>query len=97
MNMRLKIITRLRAICPAPPEGPEDRTGSRPRPRASRRARRSLARLLPRTVQLCIHCQKNPGGFWVTCKGGKTARRPWCLSCCETLDPSRCDVILFGT
>jgi hypothetical protein len=97
MDMPLKIITCFRAICPAPPQAHGDRTGSKPRPRASRRARRSLPRLLPRTVQLCIHCQENPAGFWVSGKGGQTARRPWCLSCCEALDPSRYDMILFGT
>jgi len=62
-----------------------------------RRARRSLPGLLPRTVQLCIHCRGSPAGFWVSSKGGKTVRRPWCLSCCDELDRSRCDVIPFGS
>jgi hypothetical protein len=52
--------------------------------------------LLPRTVQLCIHCRESPAGFWVSRKNGKVARRPWCLSCCQGLDWGRCDVIPFG-
>jgi hypothetical protein len=51
--------------------------------------------LLPRTVQVCIHCREHPAGFWVRPKSGQTARRPWCLSCCQGLDPDRCDVIAF--
>jgi hypothetical protein len=51
--------------------------------------------LLPRTVQLCIHCRQNPAGFWVSCRGGQTVRRPWCVSCCQELDQDRCDVIPF--
>jgi hypothetical protein len=43
----------------------------------------------PRTVQLCIHCRHNPAGFWVSHTTGQTARRPWCLSCCQQLDPGR--------
>lgn len=43
--------------------------------------------LLPRTVQLCIHCRHNPAGFWVSHTSGQTARRPWCLPCCQNLDP----------
>jgi hypothetical protein len=53
--------------------------------------------LLPRTVQLCIHCRQNPAGFWVRGHGGQTARRPWCLSCCQRLDRDRCDVNPFGS
>jgi hypothetical protein len=53
-------------------------------------------RLLPRTVQLCIHCRQSPAGFWVCPKNGKVARRPWCLSCCRELDPDRCEMIRFG-
>ena len=41
-----------------------------------RRARRSFPGLLPRTVQLCIHCRESPAGFWVSSNGGKTVRRP---------------------
>lgn len=29
----------------------------------------------------------NPAGFWVSRTAAKTARRPWCLSCCQDLDP----------
>jgi hypothetical protein len=44
-------------------------------------------RLLPHTIQLCIHCRHNPAGFWVSRTSSQTARRPWCLSCCQDLDP----------
>ena len=53
--------------------------------------------LLPHTRQLCIHCQQNPAGFWVSQKRARTMRRPWCLSCCDGLDRSRGDVIAFGS
>jgi hypothetical protein len=53
--------------------------------------------LLPHTVQLCIHCQENPAGFWVSHKSAKAARRPWCLSCCDVLDRGRYDVTRFGS
>ena len=49
------------------------------------------------TVQLCIHCRERPAGFWVSSKGGKTVRRPWCLSCCDGLDQSRCDLVPFDS
>ena len=52
--------------------------------------------VLPRTIQLCIHCQQRPAGFWVRCTGGTVMRRPWCLSCCQNLDRDRHDVIPFG-
>jgi len=52
--------------------------------------------VLPRTIQLCAHCQQRPGGFWVRRTGGTVVRRPWCLSCCQDLDHDRCDVIPFG-
>jgi hypothetical protein len=51
---------------------------------------------LLRSVQLCIHCQRSPAGFWVSRRGAQTARRPWCLSCCQGLDRDRCDVIPFA-
>jgi hypothetical protein len=54
-------------------------------------------RLPPRTVQLCIHCQQNPAGFWVSRTSDHTARRPWCLSCCQLLDPGRYGVIPFDS
>jgi hypothetical protein len=50
--------------------------------------------LLPRTVLLCIHCQENTAGFWVS-RVRPAARRPWCLSCSQQLDPGRCAVIPF--
>jgi hypothetical protein len=53
--------------------------------------------LLPHTVQLCIHCQEDPAGFWVSRKNAKTVRRPWCLSCCDVLDRGRYDVVRFGS
>lgn len=42
---------------------------------------------LPHPIQLCIHCRQNPAGFWVSRTSDQTARRPWCLSCCQNLDP----------
>jgi hypothetical protein len=60
-------------------------------------ARRSFPGLLPRTVQLCIHCRESPAGFWVSSKGAKTVRRPWGLACCDGLDRGRCDVIPFSS
>jgi hypothetical protein len=47
-----------------------------------------VPRLLPHTIQLCIHCRYNPAGFWVSRTSDQTVRRPWCLSCCEDLDPA---------
>ena len=61
---------------PAPPT-----TNSRRRPLA-------MPRLLPHTIQLCVHCRQNPAGFWVSRSGDQTARRPWCLFCCQDLDPA---------
>ena len=60
-----------------------------PAPATAIPRRRTIAmpRLLPHTIQLCIHCQRNPAGFWVSRTSGQTARRPWCLSCCHDLDP----------
>ena len=57
---------------------------------------RTAPGVLPRTIQLCIHCQQRPAGFWVRRTGGTVARRPWCLSCCQDLDGDRYDVIPFG-
>jgi hypothetical protein len=67
---------------PAPPATMPRRMMIGPRPR-------------PRTVQLCIHCRQNPAGFWVSRTSDQIARRPWCLSCCQWLDPSRYQVIPF--
>jgi hypothetical protein len=53
----------------------------------SRRRTIPLPRL-PHTIQLCIHCRHNPAGFWVSRDSGQTVRRPWCLSCCQDLDPA---------
>jgi hypothetical protein len=63
----------------------------------SRRRAVTAPRLLPRTVQLCVHCRQNPAGFWVSQTGGQTVRRPWCLSCCQGVDRDRCDVVPFGS
>jgi hypothetical protein len=63
----------------------------------SRRRTVTAPRLLPRTVQLCIHCRQNPAGFWVSGHRARTARRPWCLACCQGLDRDRCDVIPFDS
>jgi hypothetical protein len=54
------------------------------------------ARSKARTVQLCIRCRENPAGFWVSRNDSRVVRRPWCLSCCQELDQSLCDVIPFG-
>jgi hypothetical protein len=54
------------------------------------------ARAWGRTLQLCIHCQENPAGFWVGRLGSRVAHRPWCLSCCQELDHELCEVIPFG-
>jgi hypothetical protein len=53
----------------------------------TRRRTITMPRLLPHTIQLCIHCRHNPAGFWVSHTGDQTVRRPWCLSCCQDLDP----------
>jgi len=55
----------------------------------TRRRTITTARLLPHTIQVCIHCRQNPAGFWVSPTSGQTVRRPWCLSCCQDLDPGR--------
>ncbi len=65
--------------------------------KASRRRPMIAPRLLPRTVQLCIHCRQSPAGFWVSHKSSKTVRRPWCLSCCDGLDRNRSDMIAFDS
>ena len=64
---------------------------TRPAPEAANSWRRTLTmpRLLPHTIQLCIHCRHNPAGFWVSRNSDQTVRRPWCLSCCQDLDPGR--------
>jgi len=52
-----------------------------------RRRTRAAPFPLPHTTQLCIHCRQNPAGFWVSRTSDQTVRRPWCLSCCQDLDP----------
>jgi hypothetical protein len=61
-----------------------------PSPPTTNSRRRTLAmpRLQPRSIQLCIHCRHNPAGFWVSGDSDQTVRRPWCLSCCQDLDPA---------
>ena len=71
--------------------------GARPGPPRERLRATVLPARLPRTIQLCIHCRDKPAGFWVSCTGAQTARRPWCLSCCQGLDRDHCDVIPFDS
>jgi len=47
--------------------------------------RRGLA-YRPHRFQLCVHCQANPAGFWVSGTASSVTRRPWCLTCCEHLE-----------
>jgi len=63
----------------------------------SRRRALTASRLLPRTVQLCVHCRQSPAGFWVSRRGDQTVRRPWCLGCCQELPRDLCDVISFDS
>lgn len=58
--------------------------------------RPAAPRVLRRTIQVCIRCQENPAGFWVSRQGGTVTRRPWCLACSAGLDRDRCEVIPFG-
>ena len=64
---------------------------------AATMSRRTITapRLSPHTVQLCIHCHQNPAGFWVSRTAAQIVRRPWCLSCCQHLDPGRYHAIPF--
>jgi len=75
----------------------EPRVGVRPQLPRTRLYARAAPVWLPHTIQLCIHCRENPAGFWVSRTGGKTVRRPWCLSCCEGLDRDCCDMIPFDS
>lgn len=73
-------------------------TGQRwPAPATTTSPRRTITapRLLPRTIQLCAHCRHRPAGFWVSRHRGQTVRRPWCLSCCQQLDPGHHRLIPF--
>jgi len=73
----------------------EPRVGVRPQPPREKLRSAAVPARLPHTIQVCIHCRENPAGFWVSRTGGKTVRRPWCLSCCAGLDRDRCDMIPF--
>ena len=73
----------------------EPRVGVRPQPSREKLRLRAVPARLPHTIQVCIHCRENPAGFWVSRTGGKTVRRPWCLSCCAGLDRDRCHMIPF--
>jgi hypothetical protein len=80
-----------------PINGPYHRTRSRfctgiSKPQLAVQETRSRGR----TIQLCIHCMENPAGFWVSRRSGRAVHRPWCLSCCQELDPELCDVIPFA-
>lgn len=79
------------------PATPRSRAAARNRKRRGKGCAKILPALLSHAVQLCMHCQQRPAGFWVSRTGGKTVRRPWCLSCCEELDRDRCDVIPFAS
>ncbi|HEY6310580.1 MAG TPA: hypothetical protein VIY52_07200 [Streptosporangiaceae bacterium] len=70
---------------------------TRPAPATATSRRRTIPmpRLLPHTIQLCIHCRHNPAGFWVSRDSDQTVRRPWCLSCCQDLDPASYHVSPF--
>jgi SAM-dependent methyltransferase len=68
-----------------------DKAGPQRRHRVPLSGQKIAARLPLHTVQLCIHCQKNPAGFWVSTTRGTTARRPSCLSCCQAIrQPPSC-------
>jgi hypothetical protein len=74
----------------ATPAAPSAASAGQNRPESttmSSRLRTMIAPgLLPRTRQLCIHCQQNPAGFWVSQQRAS-----------DGLDRSRCDVIAFGS
>lgn len=48
----------------------------RPAPTNLRRRTIPTPRLLPHTIQLCIHCRQNRAGFWVSHRSDQTVRRP---------------------
>jgi hypothetical protein len=72
---------------------------NRPGSATANRRRRTMTapRRLLHTIQLCIHCRHNPAGFWVSRNSSQTVRRPWCLSCCQNLDPGRYHVQPFDS
>ena len=70
-------------------------SGARPEMPRHRLAVRALPARVPHTIQLRVHCQENPAGFWVNHISEKTVRRPWCLSCCDALDRRLCNMVQF--
>jgi hypothetical protein len=62
----------------------------------SRRCTMTMPRLLPYTIQLCVHCRHNPAGFWVSRTSRQTVRRLWRLSCCQHPDPRSDHAIRSG-
>jgi hypothetical protein len=72
-----------------PAAATEAASQNRPASATANSRRPSITARLPRphTIQLCIHCRQNPAGFWVSHTSDQTVRRPWCLSCCQNLDP----------
>ena len=50
---------------------------NRPAARTANSRRRTIPtpRLLPYTIQLCIHCRHNPAGFWVSHNGAHRGPR----------------------
>ena len=55
----------------------------------------SFSPLRPHRFHLCVHCQVNPAGFWVSGRQRAVVRRPWCLSCCQHLDRATCHITPF--
>ena len=52
-------------------------------------------RLRSHRFKLCVRCQVNPAGFWVSTSDSSVTRRPWCLSCCDHLDETTCHITPF--
>jgi hypothetical protein len=52
-------------------------------------------RLRPYGFKICVRCQVNPAGFWVSALASGVTRRPWCLSCCEHLAGTACHITPF--
>jgi hypothetical protein len=84
--MNLTPLRQILARRPSPPSAGQPQPGQ-PQPGQLSRHRLPAGRWRPHTIQLCIHCQHNPAGFWVSRNSSQTVRRPWCLSCCQSLDP----------
>jgi hypothetical protein len=71
---------------------------NRPAPTTTSSQRRKISMpCLLHTIQLCIHCRQSPAGFCVSRTSGQTVRRPWCLSCCQDLDPGRYQIKPFDS